>query len=171
MTLCLNIIILVFEILYYSLFMKFVRKEGKLWRYILMFSIITIAGVFIGTGNTISYLFLIFTMLLCLKYIVRIKTTLYDCFIIVIMILFGVLIQLPCYIILNKLIDDLYVMMTIYQIIKLCVLVIVRNKLYNILYLFKSKWVSNDFYIRYIFSILLFLYVITSCIFIITLLL
>ena len=56
-----HIIVLLFEVLYYSMFMKFARKEGKFWRYLLLFSLITIVLIFTGTGNL--YVYLIFVLL------------------------------------------------------------------------------------------------------------
>ena len=171
MNLMLNVLVLFLEILYYSLFMKFARKESDFVRLLFLFTVITIAGMFIGTNHLPSYLALILIMLFGLKYVVQIKVILYDMFIIFIMLILGILIQLPCYIVLTKFVKGLYVMMTIYQFIKLIVVILLRNKIalmYTKLY---KRWANNDFYIRYIFSIFVFLYAIASCLFIIIILL
>lgn len=171
MDLFLNIVVLLFEILYYSLFMKFSRKEGKFYKYLLLFSFITLIGMFIGTNNLVSYMLLVIMMLFGLKYVVKVKTSLYDMLIIVLMIIFGVLVQFPCYLLLVNRINDIYVMMLLYQTIKLLSVFLVRNKInkmYKNLYI---KWIHNDFYIRYLFSIFIFSYTILSCLFIIKVLL
>ena len=81
----LNIIVLIFEVLYYSLFMKYSRPEGKYYRYLILFTLITIIGLVIGTSNLISYLLLILMILYGIKYIVKIKISLYDMLVILIM--------------------------------------------------------------------------------------
>ena len=50
MNIILNAIVLIFEVLYYALFMKFARKDGKFWKYILLFSLMTICSFFITTN-------------------------------------------------------------------------------------------------------------------------
>ena len=43
----LNILVLIFEVLYYSMFMYYAKGEGKFWKYILLFSIVSIfTGIF-----------------------------------------------------------------------------------------------------------------------------
>lgn len=42
MAILLNAIVLIFEVLYYSMFMYFSKKEGKFWKYIVSFTIITL---------------------------------------------------------------------------------------------------------------------------------
>ena len=74
----LNIIVLVLEILYYSIFMYYAKGEGKFWRYLLLFSSITFIGCIIGTNYLFSYLILVLMMLYGIKYIVKAKTSLYE---------------------------------------------------------------------------------------------
>ena len=78
MDLVLNILVLIFEILYYSLFMKYARKESKFHKLILLFTMITIIGMIIGTNNLPSYLILILMMLFGMKHVARLKVSLYD---------------------------------------------------------------------------------------------
>lgn len=167
----LSMLVLTLEILYYSLFIKFARKESKFSKCLILFSIITIIGFLIGTNNLPSYLILILMMLFGMKYIINIKVTLYDMLIIVLMIILGILIQFPCYMILVKFIDDLYVMMTIYQLIKIIIVLLLKNRIASMYKKLYRKWSNNDFYIRYIFSVFMFLYAIASCLFIIIFLL
>ena len=171
MDLVLNILVLIFEILYYSLFMKYARKESKFHKLILLFTMITIIGMIIGTNNLPSYLILILMMLFGMKHVARLKVSLYDMLIIVIMIILGILIQLPCYMVLSKIIENLYVMLTIYQLIKLIIVILLRNRIASMYIKLYKKWSNNDFYIRYLFSIFVFLYAIASCLFIIIILL
>lgn len=164
MALFLYIIVLISEILYYSLFMKFTKKDGKFYKYILMFTLITIFFLFVGTDKVYSYLLLILTILYGLKYIVKVKTSIYDMLVIFIMLLVKVMIETPVYMIFFKLLD-IYTIGIIYSIIKIIVLLLLKSKL-NIFYkCLKVKWDNNNFYIRYIFTVVMFLYVIISSIF------
>ena len=163
MALFLNIIVLIFEILYYSLFMKFAKKEGKLIRYFIAFSLMTIVGVFIGTNNLPSYFVLIMLIIIGMKYIVKVKMSLYDVFIIVCMLFIKILIETPLYILLFNFII-IYIIGIIVNILKLAILFIIRNFLNKIYKTLKIKWDNNNFYIRYTFSICCFVYCIISAI-------
>lgn len=166
MEIILNIIVLLFEVLYYSLFMKYARKEGKFYRYLILFVLITIIGLLIGTNEFMSYMFLILIILLGLKYIIRIKTTLFDCLIILLMILLKVVIETIFYMPLHTILD-IYRIGVLYSIFKIITVISLRNKIYSFINKLRTKWNANNFYIRYTFSILTFIYVIISCIFII----
>lgn len=162
----LYVIILIAEIFYYSMFMKFTRKQGKFWKYLLLFALITIFFFFVGTDKIYSYLLLILTILYGLKYVVKIKTGLYDMLIIFIMLILKVLTETPIYMLLFNLFN-IYIIGIIYSLIKIILVFLLKNKL-NVLYKkLKKKWDNNNFYIRYIFTILMFAYSIISCIFII----
>ena len=161
------IIILIFEILYYSLFMKYSINKGKLWRYLLLFTIFSAISWFMNDTSPISYMIILLMILYGLKYIVRVKTTLYDLFFIFIMMLMKVLIELilalPTMLILN----DIEISKIIMGTMKLSFILIIRKEL-NPLYLtLRKHWENNRFFIRYIFTILMFLYVIFSCVFLI----
>ena len=163
MELFLNIIVLIFEVLYYSLFMKFSRKEGKLWKYILTFILMTILILICNATQFPVYFVFIIMTLLSLKYIVKIKTTLYDMLIIVLMLFLKIVIETPLYIILFSFINN-YIIGVIVNIIKLFILFLIRNKLNRIYKTLKIKWDNNNFYIRYIFSICCFTYCIITAI-------
>lgn len=166
MRLFLNIIVLIFEILYYSLFMKYARKEGSFIRYLISFTLITIIFLFLGTTNFICYFLLILTILFGLKYIVKLKVSLYDMLIIVIMLFCKVLIETPLYIILYKAIN-IYFIGVLVNIIKIIVIFLIRNVIDYMYKHLKVKWDNNNFYIRYIFSICCFIYcIITAILFI-----
>ena len=66
MNLILNIIVLIFEVLYYALFMKFARKEERLYKYILAFILGTIVVALLDGIKVIAYVSFIFTVLLSL---------------------------------------------------------------------------------------------------------
>lgn len=162
----LYIIVLMFEILYYTLFIKFSTKNGSFWKYILLFTTITLIGIIIGTNNLFSYLILILMILFGLKYVVKLKVGLYDMLIIFMMLIVKIIIETPTFLLFNNLFN-IYVIGIIYSFIKIAVVLTLKNKL-NFIYKFlKIKWDNNNFYIRYIFTILMFVYTITSCIFII----
>ena len=158
-----NIIVLLFEVLYYALFMKFTRKEGKLWRYLLSFSLITIVGLFIGTTNLFSCLILIFMMTYGLKYVVKLKVSLYDVMIVLIMMLLNVLIEFPVYTILNGILMlSITTSTIIFEIVKLLTVLFLRKILNRMYFKLKVKWQNNNFYIRYLFTTFLYIYTIIS---------
>lgn len=165
--LILNVIVLIFEVLYYSLFMYYSKNEGKLSRYILLFSLITIILIIIGTSNLYAYLIFILFALYGLKYIVKCKIGLYDALIIFTMLLIKLLLETPIYIILRIFTENNFILTLPSSITKIMLLYIFRKNLKNMYIKFKKLWDNNNFYIRYIFSTLMFLFVIFSCVFLI----
>ena len=161
----LHIIVLLFEVLYYSMFMKFARKEGKFWRYLLLFSLITIVLIFTGTGNLYVYLIFVLLSLYGLKYIVKTKISLFDILPIIIMLAIKIVIELLSMFIFYKFLYLNQVITTfIFEIIKILTILLSKNYLnlyYNKL---KTTWDKNNFYIRYFFSIFAIIYVIISAI-------
>lgn len=165
MNLILNIIVLIFEVLYYSLFMKFARKEGKFWKYILLFLLISILFFFVGTNQVYSYLILIIMMLFGLKYVVKTETSLYDMFLIVIMIFIKFVIEFATYLLLFKLLSiNHFITTLVFEILKISFAISLRKYLLKANILLKNLWDNNNFYIRYIFSIAMFIYVIITII-------
>lgn len=165
MGLFLRILVIIFEILYYSLFMKFARKQGNFWKYLLLFTVISIVLFFISSFNIYAYLVFMVLSLFGLKLIG--KTSLYDMFIIFIMILFKLLIELSCAFPLNSLIPDINTCKIILGLIKVNTIMLIGNR-FNILYnKLKTYWSKNNFYIRYLFSIFMFIYIISACLFLI----
>lgn len=162
----LNIIVLIFEVLYYSLFMKFARNEGKFHRYLILFSLITIVMLFVGTSNLYSYLIFVILSLLGIKYLIKEKAGLYDMLIIFIMLLIKLLIETPLYFMLNGMLS-IYLIGIITGILKVSMVLIFKNKINKFYLKFSNLWYKNNFYIRYIFSILMLIYCILSCLFII----
>lgn len=161
--LILNVIVLLFEILYYSLFIKYARRESKFNKLLLLFTFITIIGIFIGTSNLPSYLILILMMLFGLKYIVKLKISLYDMLIIFIMLIFKVLIETPTYLLFINILNR-YLISIIPNIIKILVIRLLNNKITKFYKNLKIKWDNNNFYIRYIFSIFVYTYCIITAI-------
>ena len=159
----LHIIVLLFEVLYYSMFMKFARKEGKFWKYLLLFSLITIFFVFVPVANLISYLILILMMLYGLKFIVGLKISLYDMLLIVLMLLFKLIIEfivfIPCYEFFKL---SQFISTMIFNILKVILLLTFKDKLYKLNIKLKKLWYNNNFYIRYIFTCLTYIYVILT---------
>jgi len=163
MYIVLNVIILIFEVLYYGLFMYFSKREGKIWKYFLNFLLITIVGLFIGVNSLISYLILVLLMILGLKYIVRVKTTLFDMLMVIIMLLSKLFVEVIIISIFAIFIKKVYILSTIAGIIKIILIIIVRKVLSKNYKVLKKIWDNNNFYIRYLFSIVVFLYTIISC--------
>lgn len=159
----LNIIVLIFEIFFYSLFMKFSKKEGKFSKYLLTFLLMTILILLCNATKFPVYFAFIIMTLLSFKYIVKIKTTFYDMLVIVIMLFFKIAIETPLYIILFHFINN-YIIGVIVNIVKLIILFLIRNRLNKMYNNLKKKWDNNNFYIRYIFSICCFTYCIITAI-------
>lgn len=165
MNILMNIIVLMFEVLYYSMFMYYAKKEGKFWRYILLFSLITIVMLFVGTNMLYAYLIFVLLALYGIKYIVKVKASLYDMFIIVIMLMLKLVIELVVMIILYKLFSfNQFASTIIFDFIKIAFLLCFKNKIYKFSIRFKKLWDNNNFYIRYIFTIGIYIYVIISII-------
>lgn len=157
----LNFIVLIFEILFYSMFMYYSKKEGKFSRYLLLFSLITIFFTFVGTTQLISYVVLIFMMLYGIKHIVKVKTTLYDMFILSLMLIFKIVIEFIVVLLFYNLFG-IIITTFILLIAKLLITFTLKNKL-NIFYKkMRIIWYKNNFYIRYIFSCLIVIYIIFS---------
>ena len=167
MNLFLRILVIVFEILYYSLFMKFSRKEGSFLKYLILFTLFSVISFFMNDSSIISYVTILFIILYGLKYIVGLKITLYDLFFIFIMMLTKLFIELPCAIIATCCISNINVSKIILGILKNIIISMINYR-FNIFYRNAKKcWDNNVFYIRYIFDILMFIYVIASCLFLI----
>ena len=159
--LILNFIVLLFEILFYSMFMYYSKREGKFNRYLLLFSLITIFFTFVGTTQLISYVVLIFMMLYGIKHIVKVKTTLYDMFILSLMLIFKIVIEFIVVLLFYNLFG-IIITTFILLIAKLLITFTLKNKL-NIFYKkMRIIWYKNNFYIRYIFSCLIVIYIIFS---------
>lgn len=166
MEIILNIIVLLFEVLYYSLFMKYARGEGRTYKYFILFVIFSIVSIFLDKQLLINYILICLIIQYGLKYIVGLKTSLYDLLAIIAMFIFKITIEIPIYSILSFFINGT-ITTIIFEIIKIFLIYILRHKI-NIIYnTMKIKWNANSFYIRYIFTILLYIYVIISCLFLI----
>ena len=162
-----NIIILIMEVLYYSLFMKFARPEGKFWKYILCFTLVTMGGLSIGTNHIYSYLYLILAITYGLKYIVKLKTSLYDMFISFCLLLYKLSIELTSSFVIYFCTQNVIFTMIASCILKILMVILMKNEI-NLFYeKTKIKWNKNNFRIRYLFSIMMFIFVIGSCLFII----
>ena len=156
-----NILVIICEILYYSLFMKSVKKDGMLYKYIITFSILTIIGIFLDLSKAINYLLLIIVILLLMKYVGKIRTYLFDTFFIIIMILVKIFIEGTTIFLLFNGNNKIFVTLvfTFLKFIFLCISFKFGNKIYLKL---KDIWYNNNFFIRYITSILLIIYAIIS---------
>lgn len=159
----LNIIVLILEVLYYSLFMKFSRKDGKLCKYLLLFILGTIIVTLLNSKYMPTYLIFALSMYLGLKYVIGTKTSLYDLLIIIVMLLLNVVIELPIFLVFYKVIHlEHFVVTLLFELIKLLIVFLAKNKLNELYLKYKKKWDNNDFNIRYIFTIMVYLYVIVT---------
>ena len=160
----LNVVVLALEVLYYALFMKFARKEGKFWRYLLLFSLINIFFLFVGTNQIYSYLLLNIMILYGLKYIVKLNISVYDLLFLFIMMLVKSGIEGICCFLLFELIHP-FIFILVIDFLKLFFIITLKNKIETLYRYLKLKWNNNNFYIRYIFNILMFAYILMSCFF------
>lgn len=158
-----TILLFILEILFYSLFIKFSKKEGKIWKYLLLFTIVSLIVGFINSKNLLAYFVFVLSTYLGLKYIVKVKVSLYDMLVILIMLLLKVIIELPLFIIFYNLIHCGHVVASfIFQIVKLMFVFICRKKLNNWYLKFKSLWDKNEFNIRYCFTIFMYFYILLT---------
>lgn len=161
--LVLNVIVLIMEVLYYSLFMKFAKGEGKLWRYLLSFGLITTLFMFIGTQQIYKYLLLVLLMLLALKYISKLNIKLYDMLIIILMLFTKIIIEAVCVFAFYNILKLSIIFVTIiFTVVKFIFVFINKNKFHIIYKKLLLKWNNNNFYIRYIFSVFMIIYAIIS---------
>lgn len=161
----LNIIVLILEVMYYSLFLKYAKREGKLWQYILSFIIVSIVGLFIKTNYLVSYLILVLLITLCLKYISKIKIKIYDILVIMIMIFIKSIIEHIVVLIFFTFLSKGIILTTfIFTIVKFIFVLSMRNKISKAYNSLLQKWNNNNFYIRYLFTIIMFVYIIISVI-------
>ena len=161
----LNVAVLVFEILYYALFMKFARKEGKFWRYLLLFVLATILIMFLGTNTLISYLIFVLFVLYGLKYIIRTKVSLYEMCLITIMLLSKLIIEIIIMVVFYNLFKFNHLTTTlIFSSMKVLLVFLFKKELNLLNNRLKKLWNNNNFYMRYLFSIVFYIYVIVSII-------
>jgi len=159
----LNIVVLIFEILYYSLFVKFAKKEGKFYKYLIVFTVSTLIIGFINIENLSAYLIFIITSITLLKYIFKIKTKVYDVVVIAIMLLIKLFIELVIVIIFSNLIES-YLIYILFSLIKIIFVYLSKNYLNKIYNKLSIKWNNNNFYIRYGFSLVIIIYVMVAII-------
>lgn len=163
MNIILNIIVLIFEVFYYSLFMRYSKNEGNFWKYFTLFAFISVTGGFIGTDMFISFAYLIFGSLLAMKYLVKVKTTYFDLFSIIGMIIFKYAIELIFYLPLGNIINY-YILMTFVGIFKIIIAYLVRDIIRKFYMYLIKKWNNNVFYVRYICTCFLYIYFIVCAI-------
>lgn len=167
MGLFLRILVIVFEILYYSLFMKKARPEGKTIRYLILFVLFSIISFFMNDGSLISYAIILLMILYGLKYIVKLKISLYDLFFIFVMMLFKLLIEITFAFIITCFIDNIQIAKIILGTIKVTTVIVIGNRFEKLYTKLHKSWNNNKFFIRYIFDILMFIYIISACLFLI----
>ena len=161
----LNVVVLVFEVLYYALFMKFARKECKFWRYLLLFVLATILIMFLGTNTLISYLIFVLFVLYGLKYIIRTKVSLYEMCLITIMLLSKLIIEIIIMVVFYNLFKFNHLATTlIFSSMKVLLVFLFKKELNLLNNKLKKLWDNNNFYMRYLFSIVFYIYVIVSII-------
>lgn len=150
----LNVIVLMFEVLYYSLFIKFSRPDGKFYRYILLFTLISLSGFVIGTTNVFSYFYLIFVITYGIKYIVKLKISLYDMFTVFLMLILKFFLELTLFFILIKIFENLFIITILIGFMKIILISLLNRKITILYKKWKIKWNDNVFEIRYIFNMM-----------------
>lgn len=158
-----SVIVLLFEVLYYSLFMKLTRRQGKIYNYFILFVIISLIVSFANVKQFNIYFIFVFLTYIGLKYIARTKVSFYEVLVIIAMLLLNIVIELPIYLIAYKVLHiSRFLTTIIFDVVKVLAVILLSEQL-NIAYLrCKLLWNKNNFYIRYITSILIYLYVITT---------
>ena len=77
--------------------MKFAKNDGKFYKYVIVFIINTILITLLGSRNLMSYLVFVMTTLLMLKYVVQVKTSLYDMLVIIFMLIVKSMLEIPLF--------------------------------------------------------------------------
>ena len=157
-------LVLIAEIIYYSLFMYYSKKDNIL-KYILSFALVTIVGLAINTNNFVSYSILVFLMMFIMRYVFKMNIKLYNILTIILMLAMKILIEYTVVIILfNILKCSILITTIVFTILKILMVVLCRNGLTKIDNSIETKWNNNNFYIRYFTTIGIFLYIIISII-------
>lgn len=165
MNIVLNCVIILLESLFYAMFFDNIKKSGKTLKLLLAFILMSAIGAFAGTDFLVSYFLLIIMMILGIKYIAGIKMNMYDLLVIFTMILIKHIIEIPLTLIVYTFIKNIYVVTTIVGVLKIGIVFAFRHKFYNIYSKIKIAWNNNNFYIRYIFTTFMLIYVIASCLY------
>ena len=141
-------------------------RVKKLWKYLICFSLVTLLTGIVNVETIFAYIVIVSSMMIFLKYIVKLKITLYDMLFILIMIFLKLGIELIFFIIFNNLLN-IFLFYLSFQVLKVIIVLLLRNKINQLYKFLKIKWDENFFYIRYIFAIFMFLYSIFSCLYLI----
>lgn len=155
----LNFIVLAFEIIYYSLFMKSIKREGKFWKYVVIFVISTIFTLIFSKYSILSYVFIIFSTLIVGKYILKINMKLYDFYLILAMMFFKILIEAITYTLFVNILGQ-YITIFLFEFLKILFVFIFNKALNKVYEKGMEVWKNNNFYIRYFTAIILILYLI-----------
>ena len=147
--------------------MKSARKEGDFKRYFLLFGLFAIITIFMNRRFLINYLIIFFLILYGLKFIVKLKVTLFDLFFIILMFISKVIIEMPLSLLSYSIVENIYVASTMVGVLKVIIILLFNEYVEKIYEIMKLLWKNNNFYIRYLFSISLFIYVILSSVFLI----
>ena len=147
--------------------MKSARKEGDFKRYFLLFGLFAIITFFMNRRFLINYLIIFFLILYGLKFIVKLKVTLFDLFFIILMFISKVIIEMPLSLLSYSIVENIYVASTMVGVLKVIIILLFNEYVEKIYEIMKLLWKNNNFYIRYLFSISLFIYVILSSVFLI----
>lgn len=164
-----NIIVLILEVLYYSLFLKFAKRKSKIWKFILSFSVATIFNIifsYLKINEIVIYLLFMIISLLLIKLLDKDNTNLFDFLFLFIIMVVKIAIEGISYLILYNIVNKVLFTFIIDG-IKLLLIILLMNKIKLAYKTLKNKWNNNNFYIRYIFNIFLFIFIIMSFVFII----
>lgn len=157
----LNFVVLAFEIIYYSLFMKSIKREGKFWKYVVIFILITLLTLLFGSKTLLVYWMYIFIPIILMKYIFKIDVKLFDIFMILLVLIVKIIIEGTIVLLFKNLLGFTTITF-IFEILKILVILLL-GKIFNKIYLKGIEiWNNNNFYIRYFTSILLIIYTIIT---------
>lgn len=157
----LNFIVLAFEIIYYSLFMKSIKREGKFWKYVVIFTLITLLTLLFGNKTLLVYWMYVFIPIILMKYIFKIDSKLFDIFMILLVLIVKIIIE-GTIVLLFKDLLNFTIITFIFEFLKILAILLL-GKIFNKVYLKGIEiWNNNNFYIRYFTSILLIIYTIIT---------
>ena len=161
-----NIIIMLLETLYYTIYLSYSRGSKQIGKYYISLLLSSFLVLIFG-NNLISYLIFIISIIFSIKKIIKEKASLYDVFNIIIMLAVKLITESISVLIFYNIFKS-YVLSVIGIIsFKLILVFLIKKKLHLIYLKIKKLWDNNNFYIRYAFVIFTYLYVIVSVLFLI----
>jgi hypothetical protein len=158
-----GIAVLIFEILYYALFMKVAKKGKSTIGYLLAFTIATAVNILLRSTELYTYILFIYISLILINYLTKDKTGMSDIITLIAMMMVKIIIEGATAIALYQLAGFSIILTTgIFTVLKFLFILVFQEQIYKFNKEMNKKWNRNDFNIRYITTALVLGYTIIS---------